>query len=62
MFHRFRRLYLTSLEELRNWGFVGGSIDSLLFLDFSVGFFNFCNFVQFQKVSAAGDQSAGQNP
>jgi hypothetical protein len=29
MFLRFRRLYLTCLEELKNWGFVGGSIDSL---------------------------------
>jgi hypothetical protein len=29
MLLRFRRLHLTSLEELRNWGFVGGSTDSL---------------------------------
>jgi hypothetical protein len=28
-FLRFRRLHLTCSEELRNWGFVGGSIDSL---------------------------------
>jgi hypothetical protein len=29
MFLRFKRLYLTSLGELRNWGLFGGSIDSL---------------------------------
>jgi hypothetical protein len=27
VFLRFRRLYLTSVDDLRSWGFFGGSID-----------------------------------
>jgi hypothetical protein len=29
MFPKLRRLYLTSLVELRSWGFFGGSIDPI---------------------------------
>jgi hypothetical protein len=49
MLLRFRRLYLTSLEELRNWGFVGGSTESLNYsCIFQKDSLFFCNIVQFQ--------------
>ncbi len=48
MFFRLRRLHLTSPEELRNWGCVGGSIDSLnyscIFQYDSIYFYNFVSF------------------
>jgi hypothetical protein len=51
MLLRFKRLYLTSLEELRNWGFVGGSTDSLNYsCIFQKDSLFFCNIVQFQKM------------
>ncbi len=45
MFLRLWRLYLTCLKELRNWGFVGGSIDSLNYSCYvSIEFFIFLQF------------------